>query len=271
MTGDPGEHSRRPQRMSRAERHEAITAHVLATGAATPGDLAAMTGASLMTVHRDLDELARQGVLRKFHGGVSAQPSSVFEASSAYRANVQLREKEALGEAAARRMASGMSVMLDTSTTNLHVVEHLLASGERPLTVITNYLPIMHRLHEEQDIRLIGVGGDFNRTHQAFLGRMADSMVEGLSADIAFLSTAAMTAGTTYHQETDIVASKQAMMRVSDHTVLLMDPTKIRRRALHRLSGTAEFDELLLTDPDDQSFVDQVSEQVSTEIIAPLG
>lgn len=257
--------------MGRAERHEAITAHVLAQGAATPGDLAAMTGASLMTVHRDLDELARLGVLRKFHGGVSAQPSSVFEASSAYRSKVQLREKEALGRAAARRVAPGMSVMLDTSTTNLHVVEHLLAAGEGPLTVITNYLPIMHRLHEEQDVHLIGVGGDFNRTHQAFLGRMSDSMVEGLSADIAFLSTSAMTADATYHQETDIVAGKQAMMRACEHAVLLMDSTKIRRRALHLLCGVDEFDELLLAAQGEEEFLSTVPESVRTELVDLTG
>lgn len=253
--------------MGRTQRHGIITRHVLSEGVATPAQLAEMTGASLMTVHRDLDELARQGVLRKFHGGVSAQPSSVFEASSAYRINVQLREKQALGTAAVSRIEPGMSIMLDTSTTNLHVARALLASPERPFTIITSYLPLMQLLREEQGIHLVGIGGDFNRTHDAFLGRSADAAVEALSADIAFLSTSAMTAETTYHQEADVVSSKQAMLASADRCVLLMDPTKIRRRALHRLAAIEEFDELILTDPGDDQFIAQTRQRIRMDIV----
>src|SRR5690625_741604 len=81
---------------ARMERQQTIADYVLAKGVATPNELTEVAGASLMTVHRDLDELARRGLLRKFHGGVSAQPSSVFEGRSAYRLDVQYELVEAL-------------------------------------------------------------------------------------------------------------------------------------------------------------------------------
>jgi DeoR/GlpR family transcriptional regulator of sugar metabolism len=67
-SGGKGTPSKRTQ--AREVRQQHIVAHVLANGVATASELTELTGASLMTVHRDLDELARRGVVRKFHGGV---------------------------------------------------------------------------------------------------------------------------------------------------------------------------------------------------------
>ncbi|NEE10819.1 DeoR/GlpR transcriptional regulator, partial [Streptomyces sp. SID7499] len=93
-------------------------------------------GVSLMTVHRDLDDLARQGVLRRFRGGASALPSTVFESSLDYRLGVNTAEKNAVARAAAALVEPGMSVMLDDSTTVL-VMAGLLVDLA-PLTVVTN-------------------------------------------------------------------------------------------------------------------------------------
>lgn len=244
---------------------------MLAKGVATPNELTEVTGASLMTVHRDLDELARRGVLRKFHGGVSAQPSSVFESSSAYRLNVQVDQKEALAAAALQRIEPGMSVMLDTSTTNLFLARRIAALDQVPLTVITNYLPILQTLRECRDVHLIGVGGDYNPTHDAFFGMDAIAMVESLSVNLAVLSTSAMTAEVAYHQENDIVTIKRAMMAAAEQRILLMDPTKIRRTALHRLAPVSDFAELLLTETGDSEFLGAVGEQVPTTTVHAEG
>lgn len=251
----------------RMERRQTIAAYVLDKGVATPHELTEVTGASLMTVHRDLDELARRGLLRKFHGGVSAQPSSVFESSSDYRLNVQAVDKEALAAAALERLESGMSMMLDTSSTNVFLARQLAEREAMQLTVITNYVPILQELRDCEGVRLIMVGGDFNRNYDSFFGLGAIAMTESLRVDVAILSTSAMTVEETFHQDQDIVAMKRAMMAAADRRILLMDRTKLRRVALHRLAPTAAFDELLLAEPDDTAFVEAVSKQVHTEVI----
>lgn len=271
MTSSHPRRAPSPRSLARVDRQQAIADYVLAKGVATPNELTEVTGASLMTVHRDLDELARRGVLRKFHGGVSAQPSSVFESSSAYRLNVQVDQKEALAAAALQRIEPGMSVMLDTSTTNLFLARRIAALDQVPLTVITNYLPILQTLRECRDVHLIGVGGDYNPTHDAFFGMDAIAMVESLSVNLAVLSTSAMTAEVAYHQENDIVTIKRAMMAAAEQRILLMDPTKIRRTALHRLAPVSDFAELLLTETGDSEFLGAVGEQVPTTTVHAEG
>ncbi|SED69000.1 DeoR/GlpR family DNA-binding transcription regulator [Jiangella alba] len=231
---------------AREARQQLIIDHVVANGVATAAELSTLTGASLMTVHRDLDELARRSLVRKFHGGVSAQPSTAFESSSAYRIRVQGREKEALARTALELIEPGMSIMLDTSTTNLFLARMLGGHDHGPLTVVSNYLPIMQTLRAVPDVHLIGVGGDYNAMHDAFLGMSAIETIQALSVDVAFLSTSAMTADTAYHQEPDIVMVKRAMMAAGQRRVLLMDRTKLGRTALHRLAATSEFDRLII-------------------------
>ncbi|HIZ34559.1 MAG TPA: DeoR/GlpR family DNA-binding transcription regulator [Candidatus Ruania gallistercoris] len=252
---------------ARSERQQTIADYVLAKGVATPNELTEVAGASLMTVHRDLDELARKGLLRKFHGGVSAQPSSVFESSSAYRLNVQSEHKEALAAEALRRIDTGMSVMLDTSSTNVFLARLIARREPVQLTVITNYLPILQTLRSCEGVDLIVIGGSYNPNHDAFFGMDAVAMTESLRVNLAVLSTSAMTPEETYHQDQDIVTMKRAMMAAAERRILLMDPTKIERTALHRLAPSSAFDELVLTDPGPTDFTTDVAEQVPTTVI----
>ena len=90
-----------PKKQSpRLARQQRIIDHVVSGGFASANELSNLTGVSLMTVHRDIDDLVSRGLLRKFHGGVSAQPSTVFESSSDFRLHTRTQEKEALAQEA---------------------------------------------------------------------------------------------------------------------------------------------------------------------------
>lgn len=79
MSAMPDE--RRPNRQRKADIRQAQIADLVMTrGSCSPQELANEFGVSLMTVHRDLEVLERRGVVRRFHGGVTAQSSGVFEA-----------------------------------------------------------------------------------------------------------------------------------------------------------------------------------------------
>ncbi|RKT90124.1 DNA-binding transcriptional regulator of sugar metabolism, DeoR/GlpR family [Saccharopolyspora antimicrobica] len=256
-----------PKKQSpRLLRQQKIIDHVVAQGFASAAELSELTGVSLMTVHRDLDDLVTRGLLRKYHGGVSAQPSTVFESSSDFRLHTHTAEKDALARDALQFITPGMSVMLDDSTTALALARLLPDVG--PLTVVSNYRQVQETLRDVPDIRLIGLGGEYSRTHDSYLGLPCQEMINAFSVDIVFLSTSAMNARLTYHQEQEIVLVKRAMLASATTKVLLMDASKVARSALHQFAPVSAFDHVLLAGDLDAALVEEMREQTDVRLAA---
>lgn len=227
-------------------RRQALADHVLSAGSVSAADLADRFGVSLMTIHRDLDELERQGIVRKYRGGVTAQPSGVFESNVAYRMKSMQQAKDAIAEHAVGLIEPGMAVMLDDSTTALAVARRLV--GITPLTVITNFLEAINLLARERDIRLMALGGDYDPLHDSFLGMSCVDAIAALRVDLCFVSTSAVASGFAYHQEQHIVSVKRAMLDAAARNVLLVDHTKLGRVALHRVAPLSMFERVIVDD-----------------------
>lgn len=250
----------RPRERKTEVRQRSITERVLAQGSATPQDLATDFGVSIMTIHRDLDELERRGVVRKFHGGVTAQPSGVFESQMSFRMASKVDEKEAIAQAALRYVQPGMSIILDDSTTVLRMVPGLAARA--PLHVATSFLAGLRRLAEvaeSADIRIIGLGGDYDEPHDSFVGMQTVEMISGLRADALFTSTSAISATDAFHPEERIVALKRAMVEASTKRYLLVDHTKLDRVSLHKVLPLTEFDLVITDSHADPAIIDQIT------------
>ncbi len=254
------------KKLTQQDRQRLIFEHHATTASATAAKLAVLTDASLMTVHRDIDAMARRGILRKFHGGVSMLPTTVFESSAEFRMQTRTAAKHALAKTAVTLIEPGMSIMLDDSSTVLALVPLLDEVG--PLTVITNFRPAIEMLRDHDDLQLIVVGGRFSRTHDSFIASPSNSDVESYAVDIVFQSTSTMGPEMTYHQEQDIVQMKRSMLRSGEKRVLMMDSSKVGRTSLHRYVPVADFTDVVLTDDVDPDTVEAVR-QVTRVHLAP--
>lgn len=250
------------------QRQRAIIEHVLDQGTATIGDLAALCDVSEMTIYRDVDQLERQGIVRKFRGGITAQASGVFESSAAYRLRHMVAEKEAVARQARELVEPGMSVMLDDATTTLALAR--LLGDITPLTVATNYLEALRVLSSCRDLSLIGLGGNYDHTHDAFTGMTCVDEIEALTVDIAFVSVSAISGGYAHHQEQHIVAVKRAMLRSARQRVLLADHSKLNRDALHRLAPLSDFDLLIIDSGASPGALRDLDKQGTPYKLAPM-
>jgi DeoR/GlpR family transcriptional regulator of sugar metabolism len=203
--------------------------------------LAGEFGVSIMTVHRDLDELESRGFLRKVRGGATSAPTRTFHGDLAHRMQAQAREKQAMAEFVLRtEIAPGQVVVLDDSTTSLALAR--LLPEHAPLTVVTHFLPVIRALADQPGIDLIGLGGRYVPAYDSFLGQATAAAAADLQADVLVMSTTAVTDGVCYIQSLDTVITRRALIAASARTVALVDHTKFGRRALHRLVDMAELD-----------------------------
>jgi len=247
--GDPGRHSKGPRR-----RQEAIRERVLADGFVRLEELAREFNISTMTVHRDLDELEAQGWLRKIRGGATSRPSALYHGDVRHRLQAEVEAKEELALAALPLVDQAQVVMVDDSTTVLRLAR--LLPQVSPLTVVTYFLPAINALAGEAGIDLMSVGGTYYPAYDAFLGIHAVEAIRPLRADIAFVSTTAVTDGACYHQSQETVQVKRALMAAAEVKVLLVDHTKFQRRALHRLDSLTEFDHVIVDSRTDAATVE---------------
>ncbi len=243
--------------MSRQEaRQKAIAEAVMAEGAIRIDELAQRFAISIMTVHRDLDELEGRGLLRKSRGVATALSTSLVESSDVYRSSRQSAEKDAVALAALEFIEPGQAIMLDDSTTSMHLVPHLRA--KRPLTVITNTLTIMEQLRSTTGISLIGVGGQYYNWCSAFMGPMTTDTIRSMRADVFVMSIAAIDGDMAFHQAVETADVKRAMFESSAKRLLLVDHTKFRKRALHAVLPLTAFDAVIVDHDTPAEHVDRL-------------
>lgn len=252
-------------RLSRDARHRAILDHLMTVESATLVDLAALADVSLMTIHRDVEDLSHRGIVRRSRGSVSVLPSSVFESSSEFRLQMQREAKNALARRAVEFVEPGMSVMLDDSTTVLALARLLNEIG--PLTVVTNYRQAIEVLRENPEIRLLVVGGQYSRTHDSYIAMPGWESVGSYAVDIVFQSTSSMDSQMTYHQEQEIVFMKRSMLRSGGRRILLMDGSKVGKTSLHHYAPVRDFTDVVLTDDVAQELVEEMRRDTRVHLV----
>jgi DeoR/GlpR family transcriptional regulator of sugar metabolism len=248
-------------------RQRAITEAVMAEGAVRIEQLSERFDISLMTVHRDLDELEARGLLRKSRGIATAMSTSLVESSDVYRSSRQLAEKQALAHAAMEFVEPGQAIFLDDSTTVLQLAD--LLPQRAPLTVITNVLTLMNAFTGVRGISLLALGGNYYNWCSAFMGRMTVEAIGQLRADLFIMSTSAITDGVVFHQTLETVDVKRAMFDASARRILLVDHTKFEQRALHALAKLSDFDIVIVDSDTAEETVSRLRSQGVQVVIAP--
>jgi DeoR/GlpR family transcriptional regulator of sugar metabolism len=128
---------------------------------------------------------------------------------------------------------------------------------KRPLTLITNNAAIMERLKAETGITLIALGGIYSAKFNAYLGVVTEEALSRLRADIAFISTPAVSGRLAYHMDDNVVRAKRAMMASSGRACLLVNHQRIGHTALHVMADLADFDAVITDSAPDAAVMEE--------------
>jgi DeoR/GlpR family transcriptional regulator of sugar metabolism len=232
--------------MSNADRHRLIAQAVKDSGRATVPELAELTGASEMTIRRDLDTLAAQGVLERFRGGARTLLLRGEEPPFALRAHEAVDAKRRIAAEVSRLIADGETVLLDSGTTCLEVAR--LLHG-RPVTVMPLSLQAIHVLSDAPaPTTLMVPGGRPRHGEGALTGPLTLASLAALRFDTAVLGCCGLSAaeGLTAY-DLDDAAVKKAIIASARRIIAAADGGKLGRTA-HAYVGPAALVRTLVTD-----------------------
>jgi DeoR family transcriptional regulator, aga operon transcriptional repressor len=235
----------------RSERQSRIVEQARRDGFIGIAALSRTLGADRSTVRRDLYELEGLGLLRRTRGGALAASSSGNTAYAARRDGA-VRQKEAIGRAAAGLVGQGETVILDAGSTTFEVAVAL--QQRRDVGVITNDLRIAMCLAEYPRDQLVVIGGILREGQYTLLGSRAVGELREMHADRLFLGADAVHSDfgvtNTSLAEVDV---KRAMIAAAREVALVADASKFQHRALAPICGIDEVN-LVITDDglDDQ-------------------
>lgn len=214
-------------------------------GRVAVADLTARTGASDMTIRRDLQALEHEGCARRVHGGAISVVSSSYEAPYAVRATARRDEKRAIGRRAAALLDPGGTVLLDGGTTAMEVGRHL--TSRAPLTVCTLGLQAAAALAEAPGIRLLVPGGEPRTGEGMFTGELTRRSLRDLRFDTYVMAVGGIGAAGVSDFHLDDVAVKRIAIGCARRVLVVADGTKVGAAAFARIAEATTVD-VLVTD-----------------------
>ncbi|NRQ40167.1 DeoR/GlpR transcriptional regulator [Nonomuraea sp. NN258] len=208
-------------------------------------ELAAEHRVSEMTIRRDLDELAQQGVVRRIRGGALSLLLRGEEPPFAVREREAVEAKQRIGAEVAALIADGEAVVLDGGTTALEVARAL---AERRVTVLPLALQSATLLAAAPRVRLVLPGGEVRQGELNFMGPLTESSIKALRFDTAVIGCCGLSSehGLTAHDLPE-VAVKQAAIAAARRVVVACDSGKFSRTAFGAVCPISELD-VVVTD-----------------------
>ncbi|MFE0588448.1 DeoR/GlpR family DNA-binding transcription regulator [Micromonospora echinospora] len=238
--------------MTISDRHRRILDAVRQAGQLGVPQLAELTGTSEMTIRRDLEQLAEQGMLERFRGGARSLTLRGEEPPFAVRAHEGQDAKRRIAAAAVDLIADGEAVVVDSGTTCLEVARRL---GPRRLTVMPLSMHAANALTGVPQLRLLLPGGEPRRDELALTGPLAEASLAALRFDTAILGCCGLTAdGLTAYDLAD-AAIKRAIIASAHRVVVVADPAKFSRTALAFVAPVSAISMVVTTDdvPEDDA------------------
>ncbi len=202
--------------------------------------LAARFALTEQTIRRDVNELCRQGLLRRRHGGVEL-PAPNLNLGIEQRRVLQFAAKQRVARLAAARIPHGASIAVSIGTTPEIVLRHL--QHHRGLRIVTNSIAAALTAMALPDAEVTIAGGRLRPEGWDVLGEQAERMFAAHKVDIGLFGVGGVDSdGCLLDFAEEEIRARAAIAANCRTSFLVLDHSKFGRPA-HVRGG-------LIADPD---------------------
>jgi DeoR family fructose operon transcriptional repressor len=179
------------------------------------------------TVRRDLDCLARRGLIPRTYGGAVVADGLVSRTADFVQqmSSTHSPAKRRIAQAACKLIEAGETLIVGGGSTTRHFGDELPLRG---LTIVTNNVSLLMVLAHEQKTYLLG--GEYHHDTQVLVGPVA-LLGACITADTAVIGAGGITAEegltTNVLEEARMIST---MIAAAHRTIVLADSTKFGRR-----------------------------------------
>ena len=189
-------------------------------------ELANEMGVSEMTIRRDLDDMAEEGLLQRVHGGAVAVGPQPFS----QRLHQHGRAKDRIAAKLAELVGEGGAIGIDASTTMQRLIPRLQTVED--LTVLTNGPDSFAAMQGVPGVTALLTGGRSDERTGSLVGPLAVRATHDVLLRRLFVSAAAVDPVHGSSEATlDEAEIKLAMAAVAAEVVLAVDSSKLGQRA----------------------------------------
>lgn len=245
-------------------RHDEIISLIRRRGFVSIGRLAESFQVSEQTVRRDLKNLAKRGLVTKYHGG-AGMPQGPADVGYDKRKHRMQAEKQRIAEAVAARIPEGATVFIDIGTTMEAVAESLL--DHQSLTVVTNHVTVATILNRRSEFQIILAGGILKHNDHATTGEATREFLEKFRVGYGVFGIGGVDDdGALLDFDFRDIGVSATAMRISKRRFIALDHTKFGTDAVVSVGYIGDVD-AIFTDTEPPTALQPVLERNGVELV----
>ena len=197
-----------------------------------------------MTIRRDLSEMEKEGLIKRYRGGAIYIEGT--ELPITRRMYLSEDEKKILAKKAEIYLADNTTVFIDSSSTCHYIIPHIKKFNN--IKIVTNSINALlsaAKLH----IPCFLIGGEYYEQDMCFVGSVSEQYAKNINVDMAFFTTKGLSKDGII-SDTDLGQTmvRYSIMKNAKKSIFLFEKEKIGKKYLHTLCRADTVDLIILSD-----------------------
>ncbi len=224
-------------------------------GQVNVNELSDALGVSEVTIRNDLDNLEKNKLLIRAHGGAFKTNNIALNVSEKRKINQDA--KRLIGKKASKLISEDESIILDSGTTSFELSNNL--KDFKRLTVISNALDIVNNLSQYKNLEVFMPGGYLKEFSMSLVGPMAERNFKQLYCNKLFLGVDGikenMGVFTHYMEEAYL---NQIMISIAEEIIVVADSSKFKKSGLAFICGFDKINKIVTDSGIEKEMMDKM-------------